>query len=41
MFEFALIVVGFICGYAFRGAIGHEVSKLGTELKAEIAKLKL
>ena len=33
-----LMAASAVAGYAFRGAIGHEVAKLGAELKAEIAK---
>jgi hypothetical protein len=32
-------VVSFALGYAFRGSIGKELKVIGTDIKAEFAKL--
>lgn len=37
MFEIFAAVGLFAAGYAFRGAIGREVKKLGADVKAELA----
>lgn len=34
------LIAGAVIGYAFRGWIGREISKVGTELREEISKLK-